>query len=295
LHSYIITNQNQYLETIQKLLNITQILTITNNPDITLIKTETSTIKIDQIRQLKIQNQRPPIQNPHNILIIENAHLMTTPAQNALLKLLEEPSPHTKIFLITPQPNSLLPTILSRCQIIKHVLLFKGETPSASPAEGFNSPTQSQVSSLKSQISTLISQISDSSLTKRLTLIEPHTKDRQTAIELVEQLIHTCQKNMKVLPLKGETPSASPAEGFNNRTIYLSNFQAVYPSDFLRQKSRKFVGPKNWSGEQSNNNSPVSHLSSLVSNLLTAHQDLQTNLNVKLTMDNLVLNWDRGK
>jgi DNA polymerase III delta' subunit len=62
---------------------------------------------------------RKPVQGRGKFFVVEQADLMTAAAQNALLKTLEEPAGRTVIVLITDQPGVLLPTIRSRCQIVK--------------------------------------------------------------------------------------------------------------------------------------------------------------------------------
>ena len=77
------------------------------------------TITIEEIRRVKNFVSLSPYAGPYKFVIINDAHLMTTEAQNALLKVLEEPSPSSILILVTANPNSLLPTIASRCQEIK--------------------------------------------------------------------------------------------------------------------------------------------------------------------------------
>jgi DNA polymerase III delta' subunit len=62
---------------------------------------------------------RKPVQGRGKFFVVEQAELMTAAAQNALLKTLEEPAGRTVIVLITDEPGVLLPTIRSRCQIVK--------------------------------------------------------------------------------------------------------------------------------------------------------------------------------
>jgi DNA polymerase III delta' subunit len=57
------------------------------------------------------------------VFVIEEADLMNLTAQNALLKTLEEPAGRTVIILLTDQPDALLPTIRSRCQLVRFVAL----------------------------------------------------------------------------------------------------------------------------------------------------------------------------
>ena len=60
-----------------------------------------------------------PIRSQTKAIILEDAHLLTLEAQNALLKVLEEPPEHTIIILSTENKDILLPTVVSRCQIIE--------------------------------------------------------------------------------------------------------------------------------------------------------------------------------
>lgn len=91
---------------------------VDNSPDYINIEPTGSSIKISQIREL----QSDIIIKPHNkykIYVINHAEKMTVESQNALLKTLEEPPEYAIIILITNNKESLLPTIKSRCEIIK--------------------------------------------------------------------------------------------------------------------------------------------------------------------------------
>lgn len=80
---------------------------------------EQNSISIEQIRDTADFLSRKPLHGRYTIAIINDAHLMTGEAQNALLKVLEEPSPTSIIILIAHQPFLLLDTIRSRCQTIE--------------------------------------------------------------------------------------------------------------------------------------------------------------------------------
>lgn len=90
-----------------------------NHPDIKRITLDQSSIKIDQIRELQQDIQVKPYQADRKVYIIENAQAMTVQAQNALLKTLEEPPSFAVLLLLADGTQGLLPTILSRCQILK--------------------------------------------------------------------------------------------------------------------------------------------------------------------------------
>ncbi|MBN1165458.1 MAG: AAA family ATPase [Candidatus Krumholzibacteriota bacterium] len=73
-------------------------------------------IGIDQIREVIEAVSKQPYQGKRSVVILFEAHLATREAQNAFLKLLEEPPSSTQIILVTEYPHRLLPTIISRCQ-----------------------------------------------------------------------------------------------------------------------------------------------------------------------------------
>lgn len=75
--------------------------------------------RIDQVRQLQHQLHLKSYSSKVRLAIIDQAEKLTIPAQNALLKLLEEPPANAMIILASPTVNPLLPTVVSRCQIIK--------------------------------------------------------------------------------------------------------------------------------------------------------------------------------
>jgi len=100
---------------------------IYSSPDVILLEGNYSEIKIGQIRDLIWQLSLKPLEAPLKIAIIDNAHLMNQEAQTCLLKTLEEPKGKSLLVLITHQPVSLLPTIISRSQIIKFKPVEKEE------------------------------------------------------------------------------------------------------------------------------------------------------------------------
>ncbi len=91
-----------------------------NHPDILFVQpNDKGKIIIEQIHELHHQltyNQYSA--GAHRVVIIENAHLMTLPAENAFLKTLEEPPVDTTIILTAISPSSLLATTVSRCRLV---------------------------------------------------------------------------------------------------------------------------------------------------------------------------------
>src|SRR5437588_7951993 len=71
---------------------------------------------VEQVRELRETCKYVPAHSKFKIYIIDEVHMLSTAAFNALLKTLEEPPEHVKFMFATTDPEKVLPTILSRCQ-----------------------------------------------------------------------------------------------------------------------------------------------------------------------------------
>lgn len=92
-----------------------------NHPDIIMVSHEKpNSIGVDDIRE-QVNNtiDIKPYKGPYKIYIIPQADMMTAQAQNALLKTIEEPPSYAVIMLLTENADMLLPTINSRCVMLK--------------------------------------------------------------------------------------------------------------------------------------------------------------------------------
>ncbi|MBI2074518.1 MAG: hypothetical protein HYT83_01630 [Candidatus Levybacteria bacterium] len=116
MQSFIITVKNkklaeEYLSNFYKEKNISPF-------DINVVEQEKS-VGIESIRIIQKNLYLTPIKDKLKAIVIKNAETLTIEAQNALLKILEEPPPAAIIILITSNVDSLLPTVISRCRIIE--------------------------------------------------------------------------------------------------------------------------------------------------------------------------------
>ncbi len=106
------------------------------NPDLHWVNPDTDpengAIKIEQVRQINAEMQMRPFQGvgelKQAIFVICKIELASVPAQNALLKSLEEPPAHVQFLLTSNQPQRLLPTILSRVQIVESAEYLKSDS-----------------------------------------------------------------------------------------------------------------------------------------------------------------------
>ncbi len=76
---------------------------------------ERGSIRIEAVRDVLERAGFRPFDGRQRIVIVDDAQTLVVPAQQALLKMLEEPPPATRFVLVTAQPDALLPTVRSRC------------------------------------------------------------------------------------------------------------------------------------------------------------------------------------
>lgn len=90
-------------------------ITVGEHPDVIEIDAASNN-GVDEVRDLIDKVKYAPINGKYKVYIIDEVHMMSTGAFNALLKTLEEPPAHIVFVLATTEPHKILPTIISRCQ-----------------------------------------------------------------------------------------------------------------------------------------------------------------------------------
>lgn len=90
-----------------------------NYPDLHRYAPDGASFKVDTVREIRRSVNLAPGEGERGVYIMEKAHAMTASAQNALLKVFEEPPPGTVFFLLTEKREALLPTVRSRGRIIR--------------------------------------------------------------------------------------------------------------------------------------------------------------------------------
>jgi DNA polymerase-3 subunit delta' len=89
---------------------------IGSHPDVDQVVTESMTISVETARSLVLEAAAAPSVARWRVMVLEDADRLTEAANNALLKSLEEPTPHTVWLLCAPSLEDVLPTIRSRCR-----------------------------------------------------------------------------------------------------------------------------------------------------------------------------------
>jgi DNA polymerase-3 subunit delta' len=127
-------------------------------------------IGIAEIRLAQSFLNNKPLKNKQNVVIIHAAQKLTLPAQQALLKTLEEPPGNSLIYLVTDNPESLLPTILSRVQVIDESI--------------HRTFDQKKVDSA----GLLLEQLQKAGVGERLAILDKEEFTRDTALEFLDNL-----------------------------------------------------------------------------------------------------------
>src|SRR5215207_7691946 len=90
---------------------------IENNSSLDVVEMDAASNRgIDEIRDLRDRVNLAPVAGRMKVYIIDEVHMLTAEAFNALLKMLEEPPEHVVFVLATTEKHKVLPTIISRCQ-----------------------------------------------------------------------------------------------------------------------------------------------------------------------------------
>ncbi|WP_280772212.1 DNA polymerase III subunit delta' [Salipaludibacillus daqingensis] len=123
-----------------------------NHPDIHVIETDGTSIKVDQIRNLKKEFSMRGLESKKKVYIVEEAEKMTDAAANSLLKFLEEPDGEALAVLITTQVQRLLKTIVSRSQMLSFAPLSSDILVRKLVNEGINEKDALVVSRITSDL-----------------------------------------------------------------------------------------------------------------------------------------------
>lgn len=149
----------------------TTIYSLEKSSDSTAAAQSNTSIGVSEIKILKQKLYLKPLRGTTKALVIQNAELLTIPAQNALLKVLEEPPNNTYIILSTERKEALLRTIISRCKIVSLATLRDG--------------SEDEMGEFK----TLMQQLPEFSIGESLKLAQDLSKNKQQAINWLEKSI----------------------------------------------------------------------------------------------------------
>lgn len=152
------------------------------HPDVALIYPVGKDIQVDAMRDVEREANFRPYEGAARFFIVENADRMRIEASNALLKTLEEPPSTSHIILITSRLNALLPTIRSRCQIVRFTPLVAEEIEKHLLKDG----------KLTQQDAKLFARVSEGSIGRALSLdMKLYKQQRESMMKIMEALAVT--------------------------------------------------------------------------------------------------------
>lgn len=202
------------------------------NPDYAEITPDGKTLKIEQIRNLQARIVEKPITSRRKVYVIDDADLMSEESQNCLLKTLEEPPEYAVIILIVSNESRILPTIKSRCVIIKFQPLTSKEIKQVKPElsddliqllEGslLNAENIDQKKEQYAQLSNLVNVLENKQLVEVFNSADLLYKGKDDIITLLEylNLIFFSRNEINAIPIIEKTKKKILANNNYDMTI----------------------------------------------------------------------------
>ncbi len=256
------------------------------HPDFTWVSKSGKRISIDQVRELHQKALYPPVAAPKKIYVIESVEDLSLEAANSLLKILEAP-PRYLIFILLARSTNILPTILSRCQVIRLPTPPRAQIEKVLRERGLSDaeieallnltkglmPDESLIEAVRKfvpqrpKLQKHLAQLSDQELWDALGTEDPFLR-REAMGELLERL--STYTSARVLALAATLSKDDPdvIESFIQEALY-------WYRDLLKE-----------SQEQLNTHT--------VHALEIAHWKLQRNANVQLLLESLLFTLRQG-
>lgn len=202
------------------------------NPDYAEITPDGKTLKIEQIRNLQARIVEKPITSRRKVYVIDDADLMSEESQNCLLKTLEEPPEYAVIILVVSNESGILPTIKSRCVIIKFQPLTSKEIKQVKPElsddliqllEGslLNAENIEQKKEQYAQLSNLVNVLENKQLVEVFNSADLLYKGKDDIITLLEylNLIFFSRNEINAIPIIEKTKKKILANNNYDMTI----------------------------------------------------------------------------
>lgn len=137
-----------------------------NHPDIIEIDAASNN-GVDEIRELIDKVKYAPLELKTKVYIIDEVHMLTTGAFNALLKTLEEPPSHVIFILATTEPHKVIPTIISRCQRFDFTKVSNSDIETR-----LDSILKEEEINVDAGVTRLVSQLADGGMRDALSILE---------------------------------------------------------------------------------------------------------------------------
>ncbi|MEF3245530.1 MAG: DNA polymerase III subunit gamma/tau [Caldisericaceae bacterium] len=206
---------------------------------------------IDEIRDLKEKVQYVPVSSRYKVYIIDEAHMLTTQAFNALLKTIEEPPKNVVFILATTEPDKIPQTVTSRCEIF----YFK-PIPVNKIAEKIKEVVQLEGGTVNDQAASLLARLSYGSLRNALSLVEQvitvskeiteeivrnflDVPDDQLVLEFLEAILKGDRKAVFEKIKKNEENGINPKFFLNSLIDFIDDLISLKIGDYESLKEKR--------------------------------------------------------
>lgn len=247
-----------------------------NHPDLHIINNDEKTIKREEIDALIESINRKPYEAQKKVYIIKSAHEMTIQAANTFLKTLEEPQGDSVLILLTDNSNLLIPTIKSRCQVIK----FRNVSKSAIKnylKENYNTPDD---------MADLASEYSKGILNKAINIIKGNDdilNQRKEIIKLFDKIVKSDSEIIYELESYFETNK-------DNIDLIIEIMMLwIRDVTFIQNNMDDMVINKDFTDLAKNHATLMKSNSNIIEQLQNTSDNIKSNVNYKLTIDNMLL------
>jgi DNA polymerase-3 subunit delta' len=251
-----------------------------NHPDVIRMGPAGATIKIAQVRALCETLSMKPYEARMRVVIITDAHTMNPSAGNALLKMLEEPPDRTILILTAPQRVDLLPTIVSRCQLVRFSPITR-RTIAAELVENHG---------LEKQAASVLAAVSNGSLTRAKTLVQSDWLRYRSWLIAASGLMAPERLDMRdtgQLLAFAETLSTSKEKVSDSLATLLTWLRDLI---VCRYAPERIVNTDLIDMLQSvSEKNPVGTVLDKMDAIRTAQKDIEANANLRLTLEVMML------
>lgn len=246
--------------------------------DIGLVIPYNRNIFVDAIRELETESNFLPYEANARFFLIDDAEKMNDAAANALLKTLEEPTKTSHIFLITAHPAALLPTIRSRCQIVRFAPVEKKEI------ENHLLGTQK----FAHNDAELLANLARGSIGRALsTDLGKFREQRETMLKVLESLLHT-QNRAVLLKSAEEINDAKNKEFYED---FLEILQTLIHDTWTLRLGKEEIVNVDIKLQLLTlaRDARLKQLAAWLTEIETLHENLAFNLNKKIATDALFM------
>ncbi len=254
-----------------------------NHPDIHIVEPDGLSIKKQQIADLQEEFSKTGLETNQKLYMIHHADRMTVNAANSLLKFLEEPHAQTYAILITEQQQRMLPTILSRCQILSFKPLSTQYFIEKQIAMGIKSEKAPLIAELTNNI--------DEAL--ELSENEWFAQAQKIVVKLYEVLMKSSLEALVFLQEEWYPHFKDNEQMDRGLDLLLLIYKDLLYIQIGKQEQTVYVSEALKMGQYAFKTSGR-RLAAQMTNILEAKRKLQANMNTQLLMEELVLSLQEG-